>query len=79
MMTDMIAARIRAHQANIRRYSRLLATQLTDLERQYIHRRIAEERRELEQLQAETQGDCRPPSFFSPKANSEQMAAALGA
>jgi hypothetical protein len=32
------------------RYGRLLATELTDLERQYLHRRIAEEQAELERL-----------------------------
>jgi hypothetical protein len=33
------------------RYCRLLATELTDLERQYLHKRIAEEHAQLEQLE----------------------------
>ena len=50
-MTDNYRnASIRARQQNINRYCRLLATQLTGDERQYIHRRIAEERAELERL-----------------------------
>lgn len=43
-------ALIRAHQQNIYRYCRLLGTQLTDHEREYVHRRIAEEHRELDRL-----------------------------
>jgi hypothetical protein len=34
----------------IERYCRLLATDLTDLERQYLHKRIAEEHAQLERL-----------------------------
>ena len=41
---------MQTHRRNIRRYSRLLSTPLTDLERQYLHRRIAEEQAELERL-----------------------------
>ena len=43
---------IRAHQGNMQRYYRLLATELTVTERQFIHNRIAEERAELERLVA---------------------------
>jgi hypothetical protein len=50
MMIDLRAARISAHQANIKRYCRLLATELTETERTFLHRRIAEERLALEQL-----------------------------
>jgi hypothetical protein len=46
------AADIRAHQQNLDRYCRLLATDLTDIERQFLHERIAQERLELEQLKA---------------------------
>jgi hypothetical protein len=35
---------------NIERYCRLLATELTDLERQYLHKRIAEEHAQIERL-----------------------------
>jgi len=51
-MKDVIAARIRAHEGNLQRYCRLLATELTDTEREFIHNRIAEERAELERLAA---------------------------
>jgi len=44
-------AQVRDHQRNIERYCRLLATELTDIERQYLHKRIAEERAQLEQLE----------------------------
>jgi hypothetical protein len=50
MNRDARNASIRAHQNNIDRYCRILATHLTDQERAYVHRRIAEERLELEQL-----------------------------
>jgi hypothetical protein len=50
MNIDFRTARMRTHRRNIQRYGRLLATELTDLERQYLHRRIAEEQAELEQL-----------------------------
>jgi hypothetical protein len=57
MKIDYRTARMRTHRRNIQRYGRLLATELSDLERQYLHRRIAEERAELEQLaQAEHSG-----------------------
>ncbi|MCS3524444.1 hypothetical protein [Bradyrhizobium elkanii] len=42
--------RLRAHRANIRRYRRLLATRLSDLERAYIARRMSEEQHSVEAL-----------------------------
>jgi len=50
-MTDMQAAAISAHRANLRRYCSLLTTNLTELEREFIHRRIAETRLQLERLE----------------------------
>ena len=50
MKINFWAAKMRTHRLNIQRYGRLLATPLTDLERQYLHRRIAEEQAELERL-----------------------------
>jgi hypothetical protein len=50
-MIDFNTARVRSHRRNIERYCRLLATELTDLERQYLHKRIAEEQAQLEQLE----------------------------
>jgi hypothetical protein len=52
-MIDFYLQRIKNHRANLGRYSRLLATQLTDTEREYIHRRIAEEHSTLIKLEAE--------------------------
>ena len=46
-MHDLRAAKISSHRRNIQRYSRLLATDITELEREYLHKRIAEERAEL--------------------------------
>jgi 5-bromo-4-chloroindolyl phosphate hydrolysis protein len=50
-MIDFYATQVRGHRQNIERYCRLLATELTDLERQYLHKRIAEEHAQLERLQ----------------------------
>jgi hypothetical protein len=47
----MIDFQVRGHRRNIERYCRLLATEFTDLERQYLHKRIAEEHAQLEQLE----------------------------
>ena len=49
-MTSQNVERLRAHQNNIRRYRRLLATHLTDLERAYIERRLNEEQTSVETL-----------------------------
>lgn len=64
MMLDEKLARIRACSSNIRRYRRLLRTQLTDLERSFIKRRIAEEEQALSQLSVSTF----PITFNAPKA-----------
>jgi hypothetical protein len=50
-MIDFKTAQVQRHQQNIERYCRLLATELTDLERQYLHKRIAEEYAQLNQLE----------------------------
>ena len=42
-MLDVNLERLRAHQNNIDRYRRLLATHLSELERSYIERRLSEE------------------------------------
>lgn len=54
MMTDDKLAYIRSTVNNIRRYRRLLETRLTDIEREFINRRLSEERARLSELQAET-------------------------
>ena len=53
-MIDGNLERLRAHRANIRRYRRLLATRLSDLERAYIAGRMTEEQRSMEALLQET-------------------------
>jgi hypothetical protein len=50
-MTDHVTAKIIGHRRNILRYSRLLATHLTDLEREYIHKQIAVEQSKIENLE----------------------------
>lgn len=39
-----------AHRANIDRYRRILATPLTETERQFVQNRLAEEQRAMERL-----------------------------
>ncbi|MBR0908092.1 hypothetical protein [Bradyrhizobium liaoningense] len=53
-MLDEDLARIRAHRNNIHRYRRLLRTKLSELERQFIERRLAEERTALDALTSQT-------------------------
>ena len=48
---DLHTAQLRSHRRNIERYCKLLATELTDLEREYLHKRIAEEHAQLERLE----------------------------
>ena len=57
-MTDEELARLRAHENNISRYRRLLKTNLSDLERRFLERRLREERSAVESL-AEAAG-CLP-------------------
>ena len=54
MMIDEHLARLRAYRNNVHRYRRLLATQLTDLERAYIERRLSEEQCAMAALSNET-------------------------
>jgi len=62
MMMDENLARLRAHRNNIHRYRRLLATQLTDLERAYIERRLNEEHAAMAALSEETFPLTLPPT-----------------
>ena len=50
MMIDQHLARLRAHHSNIQRYRNLLQTSLTELERQFVERRLTEEESNLESL-----------------------------
>jgi hypothetical protein len=49
-MIDEKLAHLRAHRNNISRYSRLLKTNLTELEREYIEHRLSDEQLALETL-----------------------------
>ena len=53
-MIDEKLARLRTHRNNIARYRRLLKTKLTNLERQFIERRLSEEQSDFERLAAGT-------------------------
>ena len=53
-MTDEKLALLRTHRNNISRYRRLLTTKLTEFERQFIERRLSEERSAMEKLAAST-------------------------
>ncbi len=50
MMIDEQMARMRTHRNNIYRYRHLLQTKLTELERDFIEKRLAEEQSNLERL-----------------------------
>ena len=53
-MFDKNLARIRTHSNNIHRYRGLLRTELSDLERDFIEKRMADEQTALDALVAET-------------------------
>jgi hypothetical protein len=53
-MIDEKLALLRTHRNNISRYRRLLKTQLTECERQFIEKRLSEERSAMENLAAST-------------------------
>lgn len=53
-MFDENLACIRTHRNNIDRYRTLLRTNLSDLERDFIERRMADEQADLDALAAET-------------------------
>ena len=51
-MIDLQLARLRTHRCNIQRYRNLLQTSLTELERQFVEKRLTEEQSSLESLAA---------------------------
>ncbi|MGE0752418.1 MAG: hypothetical protein AB7K64_17740 [Variibacter sp.] len=61
-MTELQNTLIVARRQNIARYNRLLHTKLTEAERRYVRKRIAQERAELEHLkrQAAQMADMAP-------------------
>jgi hypothetical protein len=50
MVIDEGLARVRTHRNNIDRYHMLLGTELSDIERRFIERRIAEEQKAADEL-----------------------------
>ncbi|MET4719367.1 hypothetical protein ABIF63_003473 [Bradyrhizobium japonicum] len=72
-MLDEDFARIRAHRNNIHRYRSLLKTRLSDLERQFIERRLSEESSALEVLTSKTF----PMGFTLPPQSSPATAGAV--
>ena len=58
-MIEQQLARVRAHRSNIQRYRNLLQTSLTELERQFVEKRLAEEQLNLESLAASLLDDFR--------------------
>ena len=72
-MRDLRAAKILSHEQNIQRCCRLLATELTELERQYLHRRIAEERAELERWSGQDKSENDTSNFIAAQALSNKQ------
>ena len=66
-MNDLRTAKIQSHRQNIRRYARLLATGISDLERQYLHKQIVEEQAELERWERE------PAEFIATRAPAQSQ------
>ena len=53
-MIDEKFARLRAYRNNMNRYRQLLETELSDLERQFIERRLKEDRSAMQMLASST-------------------------
>ena len=58
-MIDQQLARLRMHRSNIQRYRNLLKTSLTELERQFVQKRLTEEQSNLESLATSLPDDFR--------------------
>ena len=68
-MIDQHVARLRTHRRNIQRYRNLLQTSLTDLERQFVQKRLTEEQSNLESL-----ANSLPSDFSGSKAGRPRLA-----
>src|SRR5262245_49516644 len=53
-MTEEGIARLRAHRRNIDRYRRLLETKLSEIERQYLERRLSEEQATMVEIHVQS-------------------------
>ena len=58
-MIDQQLARLRTHRSNIQRYRNLLQTSLTELELQFVQKRLTEEQSNLETLANSLPNDFR--------------------
>ena len=67
-MIDQALAEFRAHRQNINRYRSLLQTNLTELERSFIERRLAEEEAALTALAFGASPPLAQTPFYSPDA-----------
>ena len=67
-MIDLKVASLRAHSNNISRYRRLLRTNLSDLERQFIERRLNEEKVAMKRLASTKISITLTSSYSMPKA-----------
>ena len=72
-MIDQQLARLRAHRSNIQRYRNLLQTSLTDLERQFVEKRLTEEQSSLESV-----ANSLPNDFARQRARPNSPGAGLG-
>ena len=54
MTTDEKLARLRFHRNNVHRYRRLLSTRLSDLEREFLIKRLSEEQIAIDALSTTT-------------------------
>lgn len=62
---DLRAAKILSHRRNIQRHSQLLAMDITELEREYLHKRIVEEQTELEHWETTAEEAHEPPAVIA--------------
>lgn len=58
-MIDQKFVRLRTHRRNVQRYRNLLQTSLTDLERQFVQKRLTEEQSNIESLANSLPADIR--------------------
>lgn len=65
-MPDEVTVRILVHRQNIHRYKFLLETKLTDVERTFITRRIAEEEAEVRRLSDARRNLSERPKIHAP-------------
>jgi hypothetical protein len=72
-MIDENWVHLRARRNNVRRYRRLLQTELTELERRYIERRLSEEKSAIESLTSST------AALQNPRTDSQISARSLAA